>query len=177
MADIKKWCLPEPTKKPVYAGIYPVVISMSRFSTKEVEKDEVKFNREVVSLTFTTLGVVPLPDGTNGKICVEQQYYFDVPLHVKALNGISRASGVPELKDTDELEAKTLMIGITNRSYEKEGKTSTVPQLGYGLFSYAPISEGSKIEFIANDFPDGNIEEEDYKKWFKDKIALYKQPK
>lgn len=177
MANIKKWCLPETTKKAVYEGIYPAVISMSKLTSKEVEKDDVKFIREIVSLSFTTLASVPFLDQTNGKICVEQQYYFDVPFHVNALNGISRAAGVAKLQDTDELEAKTVMIGIINRSYEKDGETFVVPQFGHGLFSYAPISEKSKIEFIATDYPDGNITEEDYKKWFKEKIALYKEPK
>jgi hypothetical protein len=178
MADIKKWALPETTKKPVFEGIYPAVISMSKLFTKEVEKDDKKFQREIVSLTFTTLTEVPFPDKTNGKITVEQQYYFDVPFHVNALNGIARAARVPKLLDTDELESKTVMIGIINETFQtRDGEEVTVPKFGFGLFTYAPMSEKSEIKFIANDFPNGDISEEDYKKWFKDNIALFKEPK
>lgn len=178
MANIKNWALPESTRKQVFEGIYPCVISLTRLFSKEKEKNGETINTEVVSLTFTTLQGVPFPDGTEDKITVENQYHFDVSFHVNALNGIARAAGVPKLNDTDDLEGKTVMIGIINETYQnRDGEDVTVPKFGYGLFSYAPVSEASKIEFIANDFPDGNIDEEDYKKWFKDKIALYKAPR
>lgn len=178
MADIKKWALPETTKKPIFEGIFPVVISMSKLFTKEVEKDDKKFQREIVSLTFTTLSEVPFPDKTNGKIVVENQYCFDVSFHVNALNGIARAAGISKLTDTDELEGKTVMIGIINETFQnRDGEDVTVAKFGSGLFSYAPISAKSEIKFIANDFPNGDISEDDYKKWFKDNIALFKEPK
>lgn len=178
MVDIKKWALPETTKKAIFEGIYPVVISMSKAFTKEVERDDKKIQREVVSLTFTTLTDVPFPDKTNGKLIVEQQYYFDVSFHVNALNGIARAAGISKLTDTDELEGKTVMIGIINETFmNRDDEEVTVAKFGSGLFSYAPMSEKSEIKFMANDFPNGNISEDDRKEWFKDNIKLFKEPK
>lgn len=178
MVDIKKWCQPEATKKPVYEGFYPAIISMVKTFEKDAEKNDIKFKREVVSLTFKTLADVPMPDKTSGQIIVEQAYYFDIPFHVNALNGIARAAGVPELTNTDQLEGKTVMIGIVNETYQnKDQEDVTVPKFGYGLFSYAPVSAESKIEFIANDYPDAELTEEIYKDWFKQKVALYKSPK
>jgi hypothetical protein len=67
---------------------------------------------------------------------------------------------------------------FVNRTYEdKDNVSHAYPQFGYGLFSYAPVTADSKIEFIANDYPDGEITEEVYKEWFKQKVALYKSPK
>ena len=144
MADIKKWCVPETTKKAVFEGVYPLVISMAKLTNKEVEKDDRKFQREIVALTMSTLQNVPFPDGTEDKIVVEQQYYFDVQFHLNALNGLARAAGVPKLTNTDQLEGKTLMGGIVNRSWEKDGETFTAPQFGFGLFSYAPMTVGGE---------------------------------
>ena len=75
MADLKKWCQPETTKKEVYEGFYPVVISMVKTFEKDAEKDDVKFKREVVALTFKTLTEVPFPDKTSGQIIVEHQRF------------------------------------------------------------------------------------------------------
>ena len=178
MADIKKWCQPEATKKEVYEGFYPVLISMCKAFEKEAEKDDRKFQREVVAVTFKTLVDVPFPDKTSGQIIVEQQYYNDIPFHVNALNGLARAAGVPELTNTDQLEGKTVMVGFTNRTYEdKDNASHTYPQFGFGLFSYAPVTPESKIDFIANDYPDGGLNDDIYKEWFKQKVALYKSPK
>ena len=178
MANIKKWCIPETTRKAIYAGIYPAVISMAKVFSKEIEKDDVKTMVEIVSLTLTTLQEVPFPDQTNGKIVVEQQYRFDSQFHQNALNGIARAAGIAKLEDTDELEGKTVMVGIMNHSYEKDGETYTYAQLGSGLFTYAPISAKSEIKFMASDFPAGTeFTEDDYKLWFKENIALFKEPK
>lgn len=178
MADIKKWCQSEATKKAVYEGFYPAVISMVKTFEKDAEKNEIKFKREVVALTFKTLAEVPFPDQTSGQIIIEQQYYFDIPFHINALNGIARSAGIKELTNTDQLEGKTVMIGITNRSYkDNDNVTYTYPQFGFGLFSYAPVTPESKIDFIANDYPDQELTEEIYKEWFKQKVALYKSPK
>lgn len=178
MADIKKWCQPETTKHAIFDGFYPVVISMGKTFEKEVEKDDKTFKREVVALTIKTLGDVPFPDGTSGKIIVEQQYNFDSQFHVNALNGTARAAGVKELTNTDQLEGKTLMMGIINRYWnDNEGITHAQPQLGFGLFSYAPLTEDSQVEFVATDHPGVELTDEILKEWFKKKVALYKSPK
>lgn len=182
MADIKKWCQPEPTKKAVYEGIYPAVISIAKTFEKEVEKNGVKVKREITALTFKTLADVPFPDKTSGQIILENSYYFHVNFHVNALNGIANAVGVKELTDTDQLEGKTVMIGITNSYYTpSDGEEVITPQLGDntpgGIFYYAPITPDSKIEFIASDYPEQTLTEEIYKEWFKTKLAAYKSPK
>ena len=82
MADIKKWFQPEITKKTIYEGIYPVVITTAKTFAKEAKReDDSTFQREVVALTFKTLTDVPFPDKTTGRIVVEQNYYFDVQMH------------------------------------------------------------------------------------------------
>lgn len=178
MADIKKWCQPETTKHAIFDGFYPVVISMAKTFEKRVEKDDKPFTRDVVALTFKTLADVPFPAGTTGKIIVEQQYNFDSQFHVNALNGTARAAGVKEFTNTDQVEGKTLMVGITNRYWvDKEGVTQAQPQLGFGLFSYAPFTPDSQVEFVATDHPGVELTEDILKEWFKEKVAQYKSPK
>lgn len=180
--DIKKWFQPEPTKKAVYEGIYPVVITNAKAFEKEQDKEDdngkkYSVKREVVALTFKTLSKVPFPDQTSDYIVVEQQYYFDVSMHVNALNGIGRAFGIEKLENTEDFEGKVGIIGIINRDYTaNDGSTKTVAQHGYGLFSYAPMSDKAEIEYIANEIPTKPTEEE-YKEWFKKHLGEYKQPK
>lgn len=177
MSDIKKWFQPETTKKAVYEGIYPVMITAAKNFTKESEKDNQTINREVVAVTFKTLSEVPFPDKTSEKIVLEQNYYFDVPMHVNGLNGLARACGIQDLHDTDQLEGKTCIIGITNREFQtNDGDTKVVPQFGWGLFSYAPMSDKAQIEYIANEI-DHKPSDDEYKEWFKQHLASYKSPK
>lgn len=173
MGDIKKWFQPETTKKEVYEGIYPAVITAAKSFTKETEKDGKTVNREVIALTFKTLQPVPMPDKTNEKIVLEQNYYFDVKMHQNALNGLARAFGVPEFTSTNDFEGKTGIIGITNRYYEnQDGVRCAVPQLGWGLFSYAPMNQNAKVEFIANEIT--NPTDELRKEWFNEHLKAYK---
>lgn len=175
--EIKKWFMPELTKKEVHEGFYPVMITAAKCYTKEAEKDGKTFEREVIELTFKTLQDVPFPDGTTDKILVNQNYYFDVDMHRNALNGLARAFGISELSNTDQFEGKTGMIGIINRSYQtSDGETKVNPQFGYGLFSYAPINQNAKVEFIANEMQ-GALDDNAYKEWFKRKKQNYIQPK
>lgn len=177
MTEIKKWFQPETTKKAIYEGIYPVVITAAKAFTKEAEKDDKTFEREVIALTFKTLQDVPFPDKTTDRIIVEQQYYFDVQLHQNALNGVARAFGLEKFTCTEDFEGKTGIIGIINRTYEtNDGDKRTVAQYGYGLFSYAPMSDKAQIEYIANEI-DHEPNDEEYKEWFKKHLANYKQPK
>ena len=178
MADIKKWFQPEITKKAIYEGIYPVVITAAKAFTKEAKReDDSTFQREVIALTFKTLTDVPFPDKTTGRIVVEQNYYFDVQMHKNALNGIARAFGVDGFCDTDQFEGKTGLIGIINREYQNhEGETKTIAQCGFGLFSYAPMCENAQVEYIANEI-DHKPSDEEYKEWFKKHLASYKAPK
>lgn len=177
MANIKDWYQPETTKKAIYEGIYPAIISMAKVFSKEAETDDgVKFQRRTITLTFKSLSEVQFPDGTTGNIVVDQNYFQDKPFCVNSLNGLARAAGLPKFEDTDQLEAKLVMIGLANYSYtDNEGTTHTQPQMD--LFTYAPISEDKNVVFIATDYPNGGLDKDDYKKWFKEKIALYKQPK
>lgn len=178
MSEIKKWFQPETTKKAVYEGIYPVVITAAKAFTKEVEReDNSTFVREVIALTFKTLQDVPFPDKTNDRIIVEQNYYFDVQMHQNALNGIARAFGLEKFTCTEDFEGKTGIIGIINREFQtNDGETKTVPQFGWGLFSYAPMSDKAQIEYIANEI-DHKPTDDEYKEWFKQHLANYKQPK
>ena len=93
-----------------------------------------------------------------------------------ALNGVAHAAGLKEFSNTDEFEGKTLMIGVANKSYEnKDGITCFYPEKV--LFTHAPITAKKEVEFIANDFPNGEYDKEDAKKWFAEKIKAYKEPK
>ena len=177
MSEIKKWFQPETTKKAVYEGLYPVVITAAKAFTKEAEKDDKTFDREVIALTFKTLQDVPFPDQTTDRIIVEQNFYYDVQMHQNALNGVARAFGLDKFTCTEDFEGKTGMIGIINRTFEtNEGEQKTVAQYGFGLFSYAPMSDKSQIEYIANEI-DHTPSEEEYKEWFKKHLANYRQPK
>lgn len=177
MGNLKKWFVPEVTKKEVFEGLYPVVITAAKVFTKEVEKDDKTFNREICSVTFKTLQNVHFPDKTEEKIVVEQNYYFDVPMHINALNGMARAFGINELDDTSQLEGKTGLIGIVNREYQtNDGETRKIAQFGYGLFSYAKLAQNATIEYIANEIQ-GKPTDEQYKEWFKNHLANYKVPR
>lgn len=181
MADISKWFEPELTKKPIFEGIYPVTIIAAKAFEKEQDIKEngktITRKRDVVSITFKTRQQVPFPDKTNDYIIVEQQYYFDVKMHVNALNGLARAFGIDKLQNTDEFEGKTGVIGLTNREYDaNDGIKKSVAQFGWGLFSYAPACPCEKIEYIANEIA-GKPTEEEYKEWFKHHLTPYKQPR
>lgn len=177
MGNLQQWFQPEPTNKAVFEGIYPVVITAARTFTKEKETDDKKtIQRNVVELTFKTLGKTQFPDGSTDNIIVSQQYYFDVSMHVNALNGIARAFGIEQLSDTSQFEGKTGIIGITNREYQnKDNETKVVPQFGWGLFSYAPNCPNAQVEYIANEIS-GKPTDDQYKEWFKKHLANYKQP-
>lgn len=179
--DISKWFEDEPTKKMIFEGIYPVIISTVKAfdKDKEVEENGKKYikKREVISLTFKTLQAVPFPDKTQNNIIAEQQYYFDVKMHVNALNGLARAFGLNQFKDTKDFEGKVGLVGLTNREYQTtEGEIKYIAQMGWGLFSYAPMCEGAKIEYIANEIQ-GKPTDEQYKKWFDEHLKPCKQPK
>ncbi len=177
MTNMKNWVQPEVTTKEIYEGFYPVVIAMSKLFDKKMEKDGVVTVRQTLALTFKTLQEVPFPDKTQGKIVVEQEYYFDTSFHMNAVNGIARASGIPNFQDSNDFEAKTLMIGMINRHYEsRDGEAKTIAQMGTGLFSYAPLCENSQVEFAATDHPEG-YNEDKLKGWFKTTVAKYKTPK
>lgn len=177
MSEIKKWFQPETTKKAIFEGIYPVVITAAKSFTKETEKGEKTVEREVLALTFKTLSDVPFPDKTTGRILVEQQYYFDVQMHQNALNGLARAFGLETFTSTEDFEGKTGIIGIINHDFEtNDGETKTIAQFGWGLFSYAPMNDKAQVEYIANEI-DHKPSDEEYKDWFKKHLANYKQPK
>lgn len=176
MADIKEWCQPETTKKAIYDGLYPVVITACSAFANKIEEDGGSYIDRGVSLTFKTLTDVPFPDQTNGRIIVEKQFSMGKDFLKNAFNGIARAAGIPEFKDTQDFDAKTLMIGFTNYSYtNNEGVEITLPQVE--LFSHAPMCENSKIEFIATEHPNVEFTKELKREWFKSKVALYKSPK
>ena len=181
MADISKWYEPEPTRKTIYEGIYPATIIAAKSFEKEQEYEEngktLTRKREVIALTFRTNTPVSFPDGTTDNIVVEQQYFFDVKMHVNALNGLARAFGIDKLTNTDQFEGKVGLIGITNREYDaNDGSKKTIAQFGWGLFSYAPMCPGANIEYIANEIQTKPTEDE-YKEWFKSHLEKYKQPK
>jgi hypothetical protein len=173
--DISKWYKAETTTKQVFEGIYPVVIVGVRTFTKEAEKDGKPYNREVLEMTFKTTQDVPFPDNTTGKIVVKQNYYFDVDMHVNAFNGVARAFLGKQFKTTEEFDGKIGMIGITNNTYEKDGETKYVAQMGAGLFSYAPLPANPNIEYIANDIQ--NPTDEEKMDWFKTHIKNLKPAK
>lgn len=177
MANIKDWFEEEKTMKQVFEGVYPVIITAAKTFIKDQEQDDKSIKRRnVLELTFKTAQDVPFPDKTSGKITLTQQYYFDVNMHKNALNGVARACGLTQFEDTNDFEGKTLMIGITNRSWEgQDGVTKYMPQMGWGLFSYAKLCQGATIEYIANKYP--NPTEEDYKEWFKTTLEKYKDVK
>ena len=106
MADIKKWFQPEITKKEIYEGIYPVVITAAKAFTKEAKKeDDSTFQREVIALTFKTLTNVPCPDKTTGRIVVEQNYYFG--FGKEFLNKIGKAqTGKEKIDESDYMKMK-----------------------------------------------------------------------
>ena len=181
MGNLTEWYEPEQTKKTIYEGIYPATIIASKTFEKEQDVEEngkkKKRKKKVVSLTFKTNQAVPFPDKTTDNIIVEQQYYFDVQMHRNALNGLARAFGIEKLDDTSQFEGKVGLIGLTNREYDaNDGTRKTIAQFGWGLFSYAPMCPDAKIEYIANDIQ-GKPTGEQYKEWFKDHLAPYKQPK
>lgn len=183
MTDIKKWFQPETTKKQVFDGIYPVMISQAKTYAKEVEKEKVMVQREVVELTFKTLHKeIPFPDKSKDLIVVRQLYYFDVDMHVNALNGLARACGIDNLSDTDQLEGKICIIGIMSRDWEAQNKETGemevkyTPQMGEGLFCYAPMASGAEIEFVATDHPNG-VDKDEHRKWCNEKLAKYKSPR
>ena len=178
--DISKWYKAETTTKQVFEGIYPVMIAGVRTFTKEAEKElpnkqKVTYNREVLELTFKTTQDVPFPDGTNDKIVVKPNYYFDVDMHINAFNGVARAFLGKQFKTTEEFDGKVGMIGIVNHTYEKDGETKYVAQMGTGLFSYAPLTANPTIEYVANDIQ--NPTDEEKQEWFKAHIKNLKPAK
>lgn len=178
MGNLTNWFMPEKTSKAVWEGVYPVVITAAKLLQKEKETDDNKtVMRDVVELTFKTLSKVKFPDNTEDNIIISQQYYFDVQMHQNALNGLARAFGIEKMDDTSDFEGKVGIIGITNRDYQaNDGTQKTVPQFGWGLFSYAPMSDKFQIEYIANTIQ-GKPTDDQYKEWFKEKLAQYRQPK
>ena len=179
MGNLTNWFQPEPTKKAIYEGIYPVTIIAARVFTKDKEVDNKTIQREVAELTFKTLGATQFPDGPQDKIIVSQQYYFDVPMHQNALNGIARAFGIDKMEDTSQFEGKVGIVGIINREYEaNDGTKKYIPQLGEGLFSYAPMAEGAKIDYLGNHLQSEDALNKDKRmEWFKNTLANYRQPK
>lgn len=179
MGNLTNWFQPEPTKKMIYEGIYPAVIIAARLFTKDKEVDNQTIQREVVELTFKTLNPTQFPDGTQDKIIVSQQYYFDVQMHQNALNGIARAFGIDKMEDTAQFEGKTGIIGIINREYDaNDGTKKYIPQLGEGLFSYAPMAQGAEIDYLGNHLSGENLLNKDKRmEWFKSALSKYKQPK
>ena len=173
--DISKWYKAETTTKQVFEGIYPVMISGVRTFTKEAEKDGKPYNREVLEMTFKTTQDVPFPDGTNDKIVVKQNYYWEVDMHSNAFNGVARAFLGKQFKTTEEFDGKLGMIGIVNHTYEKDGETKFVAQMGTGLFSYAPLTANPVIEYVANDIQ--NPTDEEKQEWFKAHIKNLKPAK
>ena len=162
--DISKWYKVETTTKQVFEGIYPVMIAGVRTFTKEAEKElpnkqKVTYNREVLELTFKTTQDVPFPDGTNDKIVVKQNYYFDVDMHINAFNGVARAFLGKQFKTTEEFDGKVGMIGIVNHAYEKVFEFIYLSQMVTGLVSYAPLTANPTIEYVANDIQNLSDEE------------------
>jgi len=177
MTDISMWAQPEITMKDVYAGLYPMTIIAARAFKKEMElEDGTKFMEDMAELTLRTTTEVPLPDGTNEKIVVKQAYQISRDWLVNALNGIGRAVGINILKSIQEFEGKTVMFGVKSWARDTDNGVEYRAQPHFA-FTYAPITESSKVEFIANDFPDGETSKEDMDKWFKDKVNSYKSPK
>lgn len=173
--DISKWYKAETTTKQIFEGIYPVVIVGVKPYTKEVEKDNKTFNREIMEVTFKTTQDVPFPDGTSDKITVKQNYYFDVDMHVNAFNGVARTFLGKQFKTTEDFDGKIGMIGIINDTYEKDGETKYSAKMGAGLFSYAPMPASPVIEYIANDIQ--NPTDEEKMEWFKTHIKNLKPAK
>ncbi len=178
MGNLTNWFIPEKTTKAVYEGVYSVLITAAKLFQREKETDDNKtIMRDVVELTFKTLSKVPFPDKTEDNIVVSQQYYFDVPMHQNALNGLARAFGIEKMEDTSDFEGKTGIIGITNREYQaNDGTQKVVPQFGWGLFSYAPMCDKFQIEYIANKIQSKPTDDQ-YKDWFKEVLGKYRQPK
>ena len=178
MGNLTNWFIPEKTTKAVYEGVYPVIITAAKLFQKEKETDDNKtIMRDVVELTFKTLQKVPFPDKSEDNIIVSQQYYFDVQMHQNALNGLARAFGIDKMSDTSDFEGKIGIIGITNREYDaNDGTKKVVPQFGWGLFSYSPMSDKFQIEYIANKIQ-GKPTDDQYKDWFKEILGKYRQPK
>ena len=138
-------------------------------------QQKITYNREVLELTFKTTQDVPFPDGTNDKIVVKQNYYFDVDMHINAFNGVARAFLGKQFKTTEEFDGKVGMIGIVNHTYEKDGETKYIAQMGTGLFSYAPLTANPTIEYVANDIQ--NPTDEEKQEWFKAHIKNLKPAK